>query len=76
LAQAKKSTDSGDGSGGRRVGLRRQKDTAFPATIDESAASLTGRADELERERARLRTFDALQRKARAGYVTGGRVFG
>lgn len=29
-----------------------------------------------ERERARQRTLDALQRKARAGHVTGGKVFG
>jgi site-specific DNA recombinase len=33
-------------------------------------------ADELERERARQRTYDAMERKARAGYVTGGRVYG
>ena len=29
-----------------------------------------------ERERARQRTLDALQRKAKAGHVTGGKVFG
>jgi hypothetical protein len=33
-------------------------------------------ADELEREKARQRTYDPMQRKARAGHVTGGRVFG
>jgi site-specific DNA recombinase len=33
-------------------------------------------AADLEREKARQRTYDALVRKARAGYVTGGRVFG
>ena len=33
-------------------------------------------ADELERERARQRTYDAMEQKARAGYVTGGRVYG
>jgi site-specific DNA recombinase len=33
-------------------------------------------ADELERERARQRTYDAMVRKARAGHVTGGRTFG
>jgi hypothetical protein len=33
-------------------------------------------ADELEREKARQRTYDAMQRKAKAGHVTGGRVFG
>jgi DNA invertase Pin-like site-specific DNA recombinase len=33
-------------------------------------------ADELEREKARQRTADAMDRKARAGHVTGGKVFG
>jgi site-specific DNA recombinase len=33
-------------------------------------------ADELERERARQRTYDAMARKARALHVTGGRVYG
>jgi DNA invertase Pin-like site-specific DNA recombinase len=36
--------------------------------------SLTAFAD--EREKARQRTHDALIRKARAGHVTGGRLFG
>ncbi|MDP2320710.1 MAG: recombinase family protein [Acidobacteriota bacterium] len=43
---------------------------------DKLLMSVTAFADELERERARQRTFDALARKARAGHVTGGRVFG
>jgi site-specific DNA recombinase len=30
----------------------------------------------MEREKARQRTYDALHRKAEAGHVTGGRVFG
>jgi site-specific DNA recombinase len=33
-------------------------------------------ADELERERARQRTYDAMARKARALHVTGGRTYG
>jgi site-specific DNA recombinase len=33
-------------------------------------------ADELERERARQRVYDAMVRKARALHVTGGRVYG
>src|SRR5262245_47372482 len=33
-------------------------------------------AADLEREKARQRTYDAMARKARAGHVTGGRVFG
>jgi site-specific DNA recombinase len=43
---------------------------------DKLLMSVTAFADELERERARQRTFDALSRKAKAGHVTGGRVFG
>lgn len=38
--------------------------------------SVTAFADELERERARQRTRGAMERKARAGHVTGGRLFG
>ena len=33
-------------------------------------------AGEIERDKARQRTHDALRRKAEAGHVTGGRVFG
>src|SRR5262245_61542555 len=33
-------------------------------------------AADLEREKARQRTYDAMHRKARSGHVTGGRVFG
>src|ERR1044072_9909337 len=43
---------------------------------DKIMLSLTAFADELEREKARQRTADAMTRKARAGHVTGGRVFG
>ena len=38
--------------------------------------SVTAYTDEVEREKARQRTYDALLRKAKAGHVTGGRVFG
>ena len=43
---------------------------------DKIMLSLTAFADELEREKARQRTYDAMLSKARAGHVTGGRVFG
>ena len=43
---------------------------------DKIMLSLTAFADELERERARQRTYEAMARKARSGHVTGGRVFG
>jgi len=42
--------------------------------MDKIMLSLTAFADELEREKARQRTYDAMQRKARAGHVTGGRA--
>ena len=38
--------------------------------------SLTAFADELEREKARQRTYDAMRRKAEARHVTGGACFG
>jgi site-specific DNA recombinase len=44
--------------------------------MDKVMLSLTNFAAEVERERARQRTHDALLRKARAGHVTGGVVFG
>jgi site-specific DNA recombinase len=43
---------------------------------DKIMLNLQTYADELERERTRQRTYDALARKARAGHVTGGVVFG
>ena len=50
-------------------------DARLPHRQDPDVAS-TAFADELEREKARQRTYDAMMRKARAGHVTGGRVFG
>ncbi len=44
--------------------------------IDKVMLNLTAFAAEIEREKARQRTRDAMLRKARAGHVTGGRVFG
>src|SRR5436190_4050013 len=44
--------------------------------MDKVMLSLAAFADELEREKARQRTYDAMQRKAREGHVTGGLVFG
>jgi DNA invertase Pin-like site-specific DNA recombinase len=43
---------------------------------DKLLMSVTAIADEFEREKARQRTYDAMTRKANAGHVTGGRVFG
>ena len=52
------------------------RERTLDSPTDKIMLSLTAFADELERERGRQRTFDAMIRKARAGHVTGGRVFG
>ncbi len=52
------------------------RERTLDSPTDKIMLSLTAFADELERERARQRTYDAMIRKARAGHVTGGRVFG
>src|SRR5580765_6829557 len=49
-------------------------------TLDSPTAkllmSVAAFADEMERDKARQRTADAMLRKALAGHVTGGRTFG
>lgn len=52
------------------------RERTLDGPMDKMMLSLTAFADELEREKARQRTYDALSRKASAGHVTGGRVFG
>jgi site-specific DNA recombinase len=52
------------------------RERTLDSPTDKIMSSLTAFADELEREKARQRTYDAMQRKARAGHVTGGRAFG
>jgi site-specific DNA recombinase len=44
--------------------------------IEKAMLALQTMADEMEREKARQRTGDAMVRKARAGHVTGGCCFG
>jgi site-specific DNA recombinase len=44
--------------------------------MDKVMLSLTNFAAEMEREKARQRTYDAMLRKARALQVTGGKVYG
>ena len=48
------------------------RERTLDSPTDKIMLSLTAFADELEREKARQRTYDAMQRKARAGHVTGG----
>jgi DNA invertase Pin-like site-specific DNA recombinase len=43
---------------------------------DKILLAVSGFADEVERDKARQRTYDAMHRKAGAGHVTGGVVFG
>ncbi len=52
------------------------KALAFETASDRMVEAVMGIADDLERERARQRTHDALLQRARAGYVAGGLVFG
>ena len=52
------------------------RERTLDSPTDKIMLSLTAFADELEREKARQRTSDAMVRKAKAGHVTGGRVFG
>jgi DNA invertase Pin-like site-specific DNA recombinase len=52
------------------------RERTLDSPTDKIMLSLTTFADELEREKARQRTYDAMSRKAKAGHVTGGRVFG
>lgn len=44
--------------------------------MDKVMLSLANFSSEMERERAKQRTYDAMLRKAKAGHVTGGKVFG
>ena len=48
------------------------RERTLDSPTDKIMLSLTAFADELEREKARQRTADAMLRKARAGHVTGG----
>ena len=52
------------------------RERTLDSPTDKIMLSLTAFADELEREKARQRTYDAMQAKAKAGHVTGGAVFG
>ena len=52
------------------------RERTLETPTDKIMLSLTAFADELEREKARQRTYDAMRRKAERGHVTGGSVFG
>ncbi|MDQ3420060.1 MAG: recombinase family protein, partial [Acidobacteriota bacterium] len=52
------------------------RERTLNSPMEKVMMQLASFADELEREKARQRTYDAMSRMARAGHVTGGRVFG
>jgi DNA invertase Pin-like site-specific DNA recombinase len=52
------------------------RERTLDSTTEKIMLQLTNFADEMERERARVRTYDAMVPKAKAGHVTGGKVFG
>ena len=52
------------------------RERVLESPTDKLLLSVTAFTDEMEREKARQRTHDALVRKARAGYVAGGSVYG
>ena len=52
------------------------RERTLDSPADKIMLSLATFADELERQKAALRVYDAMRRKAAAGHVTGGKVFG
>src|SRR5215510_9048488 len=52
------------------------RERTLDSPTDKIMLSLTAFADELEREKARQRTRDAMVRKAQSGHVTGGWCYG
>jgi len=52
------------------------RERKLDSPIDKVMLSLTAFSAEMERDRARVRTHDALMRKAKSGHVTGGLTFG
>jgi site-specific DNA recombinase len=52
------------------------RERTLDSAMDKVMLSLTTFAAEMEREKARQRTYDAMARKARARLVTGGKVYG
>src|SRR5512146_571358 len=52
------------------------RERTLESATDQGMLALTNFASEMERERAKQRTYDAMLRKAKAGHVTGGKVYG
>ena len=52
------------------------RERTLDSAMDKVMLSLVNFASEMERERAKIRTHDALLDRAKRGYVTGGTVYG
>jgi site-specific DNA recombinase len=52
------------------------RERTLGSALDKVMLSLTNFASEMEREKGRQRTRDAMQRKAARGHVAGGKVYG
>jgi DNA invertase Pin-like site-specific DNA recombinase len=52
------------------------RERTLESATDKVMLALANFASEMERERAKQRTYDAMLRKAKAGHVTGGKVYG
>jgi site-specific DNA recombinase len=63
-------------AGVRVVFYLEDRERMLDSATDKVMLALTTFADELEREKARQRVTDTMVRKARAGHVTGGKVYG
>jgi DNA invertase Pin-like site-specific DNA recombinase len=59
---------------GVRVFYLEDRERTLDTAMDKVMLSLTNFASEMEREKARQRTYDAMVRKAKARHVTGGKV--
>jgi site-specific DNA recombinase len=52
------------------------RERTLQTPTDKLLMSVTAFADEMEREKIRLRVYDGMLRRARSGYWNGGRVYG
>jgi DNA invertase Pin-like site-specific DNA recombinase len=63
-------------AGVRVFSYLQDRERTLNSPTEKLLLSVSTFADEMESEKARQRTYDAMARKARAGHVTGGRVYG
>src|SRR5262249_19343199 len=63
-------------AGVRLFFYQEDRERTLETPMDKAMLSLATFAAETERDKARLRTYDAMIRKARARHVTGGKVYG